>query len=138
MEIKNLEKYVSVLDNGLMQMIGEKPIEYTLHAQFRSTVTGAVTRFEKVVKNTKELEGKELKAFLYSNLQEFIKEREIRFIYNFIPYESAEYEFPNKKGNVKTWKAKVFYSESEKESHKMFLKLAQAREEQKLRKKGVM
>ena len=40
MEIKNLGKYVSVLDNGLMQMIGEKPIEYTLHAQFRSTVTG--------------------------------------------------------------------------------------------------
>ena len=36
MQIQNLGKYVSVLDNGLMQMIGEKPIEYTLHAQFRS------------------------------------------------------------------------------------------------------
>ena len=138
MEIKNLEKYVSVLDNGLMQMIGEKPIQSTLHAQFRNTITGAVRLYEKVIVNIKGFEGIELEEFLYSKLEEFIKDHEYRFIYNFIPYESAEYEFPNKKTKLTTWKAKVFYSESEKENHKLFLKLAQEKAKGQMKLKGVL
>ena len=135
MKIKRLEKYVTVLDNELMQAIGEKPVQYTLHGQFRNTVTGAVRLIEKVIINKKGLEGKELKEFLYSKLEEFIKDNEYRYIYNFIPYESAGYEFPNKKGKLTTWKARIFYSEAEKESHKLFLQIAREKEEEKLRKK---
>ncbi len=137
MEIKNLEKYVSVLDNGLMQMIGEKPIIYTLKAQFRDTASGEVRLFERSIRNRKYLEGKDLETLLLEKLTELIAEKESGFRYSFIPYETAEYRFPTKKKKT-TWAAKCFYKESEKETHKMYLKMAQQRAEEQMKLKGVL
>ncbi len=137
MEFKNLEKYVTVLDNELMQIIGDKPIKYTMHCQFRNTASGEVRLFERSIKNSKYLEGKELEEFLRLKLEAFIAEKESGFIYSFIPYECAEYRFPTSR-KKSTWTAKCFYTDSEKETHKMYLKLAQERAKEQMKLKGVL
>ena len=83
MEIKNLQRYVTVLDNELMQAIGEKPIKYTLHCQFRNTASGEVRLFERSIKNSKYFNGKELEEFLKLKLEAFIAEKESGYIYSF-------------------------------------------------------
>ena len=120
-----VNQYVSCEYNEIMELLGDKPTHYTLHAQFRDTSSGAVRLFMRDVRIKKDMTDKELEKFLQSNLEKFIAEKEASTRFSFIPYESAIYEFPNtKRKKIQTWKAKCFYSKTEEESHKFFLDLA--------------
>lgn len=120
-----LNDYISCEYNEFMEMLGDKPTRYTLHAQFRDTCTGVVRLFERAVRVKKEMTDKTLEKFLQSKFEKFIAEKEASMQYNFIPYSDAVYIFPKAKGKkLRTWQAKCFYSKTEEESHKYFLELA--------------
>ena len=137
MENIKIANYYREQYNELMYALGHKPLVYTIHTQFRNTITGEVRLFERTILNKKYFEGKELTEFLQKALEAFVQEKESGFIYNFIPYERARYVFPAK-GKKSSWQVKCFYDEKEKESHQFFLRLAREKAEQKLKQQGAL
>lgn len=119
----NIKNYIRIIDNELMELLGEKPI-YFIHAQFRDTVNGEMRLFEKHIKvNNKN--NKNLQNYFVEELNKFIEEKESNYIYKFVPYENAVYNFALKRKQYKSWNAKIFYDEEEKQTHKYYLRLAQ-------------
>lgn len=106
-----------------MELLGEKPI-YFIHAQFRDTVNGEMRLFEKHIKVNNE-NNKNLQNYFVEELNKFIEEKESNYIYKFVSYENAVYNFALKRKQYKSWNAKIFYDEEEKQTHKYYLRLAQ-------------
>ena len=121
----NIKNYIKIVDNELMELLGEKPI-YFIHAQFRDTVNGEMRLFEKHIKVNNE-NNKNLQNYFVEELNKFIEEKESNYIYEFVPYENAVYNFVLKRKQYKSWTAKVFYDDKEKQVHMHYLRLAQER-----------
>lgn len=119
----NIKNYIRIIDNELMELLGEKPI-YFIHAQFRDTVNGEMRLFEKHIKVNNE-NNKNLQNYFVEELNKFIEEKESNYIYEFVPYENAVYNFALNRKQYKSWNAKIFYKEEEKQTHKYYLRLAQ-------------
>ena len=119
----NIKNYIRIIDNELMELLGEKPI-YFIHAQFRDTVNGEMRLFEKHIKVNNE-NNKNLQNYFVEELNKFIEEKESKYIYKFVSYENAVYNFALKRKQYKSWNAKIFYDEEEKQTHKYYLRLAQ-------------
>lgn len=119
----NIKNYIRIIDNELMELLGEKPI-YFIHAQFRDTVNGEIRLFEKHIKVNNE-NNKNLQNYFVEELNKFIEEKESNYIYKFVSYENAVYNFALKRKQYKSWNAKIFYDEEEKQTHKYYLRLAQ-------------
>ncbi len=119
----NIKNYIRIIDNELMELLGDEPI-YFIHAQFRDTVNGEMRLFEKHIKVNNE-NNKNLQNYFVEELNKFIEEKESNYIYEFVPYENAVYDFALKRKQYKSWNAKIFYDDKEKQTHKYYLRLAQ-------------
>ena len=119
----NLKNYYDLKYNWLMEQLDEPPV-YFIKAQFRNTTSGAVRMFVRKLHLKKNLENEELEKFLKLELEKMIAEKTHNGFYEFIPFEDAIYNFNYLRRKLETYQAKTFFSEKEKESHEMFLRLA--------------
>ena len=71
-----------------------------------------------------KVENEELEKFLKLELEKMSAEKTHNGFYEFIPFEDAIYNFNYLRRKLETYQAKTFFSEKEKESHEMFLRLA--------------
>ncbi|MBQ7351350.1 MAG: hypothetical protein IJW59_00575 [Clostridia bacterium] len=130
--ILNIDDYYRREYNWLMENVGIDPV-YFISAQFRNTNSGKVRLFTRKFYESIETQDEDLEKLLREKLDKLIVEKTQNGEYEFIPFEDAIYDFSfsHSRKKLETYQAKTFFSENEKKSHQMFLKLAIEKEKSK-------